>query len=543
MDSPAHVQMLQEQIDALQRENARLRAAVFEPGPAPIVRCPPPFAPLFDRAAARIREHFAGMQIDPARAMIGIGDERYVLIRASAFSLDFLDTLVSLYADRGPREALTIGRGFLFDIAHTIGFHDARTLHKTFGSEDPIEKLSHGPVHFAYTGWSLVDIKPVSNPVPNDDYCLVYEHPYSFEAASWLRVGRVSEGPVCIMNSGYSSGWCEASFGLELTAVEVTCKARGDACCSFVMAPPHRVAERVREHFGIDIDNLHAAGFDVPSYFQRKRVEEDLRESLRKLEDAQDELVRKERLATVGLLVAGVAHEVNTPLGVAMTASSVVSEELDALRAKFDAQQLTRADLRGFLDRAGLARELVRSNLDRAAAQVTNFKRVSVDHVSQQRRRIDVGEYLRQTLDSLRPVLRRAALELALDIDTSPGEIDTVPGALAQILTNFITNTAAHARDAAGSNQDDLEPVRVELRVRREPDCVRLTYRDHGQGMSEAVRRQAFQPFFTTARGAGGSGLGLHIVHSLVVDVLGGRIDLTTAPGQGVCFEIEFPVR
>src|SRR5690606_26670921 len=116
--------------------------------------------------------------------------------------------------------------------------------------------LSHGPVHFAYTGWALVDIKPSSTPVPSDDYCLVYDHPYSFEAASWLRAGRHSEGPVCIMNAGYSSGWCESSFGLELTAIEVSCKARGDATCSFVMAPPHRIAARVREHFGIDLDTL-----------------------------------------------------------------------------------------------------------------------------------------------------------------------------------------------------------------------------------------------------------------------------------------------
>src|SRR5690606_29478773 len=114
----------------------------------------------------------------------------------------------------------------------------------------------------------------------------------------------------CIMNAGYSSGWCESSFGLELTAIEVSCKARGDATCSFVMAPPHRIAARVREHFGIDLDTLDASGFDIPTYFERKRVEEDLRTSLRKVQEAQDELVRKERLATVGLLVAGVAHEV-----------------------------------------------------------------------------------------------------------------------------------------------------------------------------------------------------------------------------------------
>ncbi len=509
---------------------------VFDPGTRSPVRCPPEIQPLFDRAAAQIREHFARVEIDPSRAMIGIGDERYLLIRASAFSIDFLDTLVQLYADRGQREALAIGRGFLFDIAHTIGIHDARTLHATFGSRDPIERLSHGPVHFAYTGWALVDIKATSTTTPDDDYCLVYDHPYSFEAASWLRAGRSSEGPVCIMNAGYSSGWCEASFGLELTAIEVTCKARGDAICSFVMAPPHRVAARVREHFGVDIETLGQEGFDIPTYFERKRAEEDLRASLRKLQEAQDELIRKERLATVGLLVSGVAHEVNTPLGIAVTAASVVNEQLDALRTKLAEDRLTRGDLRDFLDRAGRAGELVRSNLDRAATQITNFKRLSVDQVTHERRRVDVGEYLRQTLDTLAPMIRKHALVVSL---ATEGDLDVVthPGVLAQILTNFVTNTAIHGR----GDEPPRAPLHVEVRIERtERGTLLLSYRDDGRGMSEAVRGQAFQPFFTTARHHGGTGLGLHIVRSLVIDVLGGRIDLRTRPGEGVCYEVEF---
>lgn len=526
---------LRRRIAELERENARLRAGLWEPSSPDVVIAPAEVRPPFDAAARTFREYFRRIQVDPARAMIGVDDERYVLVRASAFSIDFLDTLVQLYADRGEREALAIGRSFLFDIAHTIGLHDARTMHAKLGARDPIEKLSGGPVHFAYTGWAQVDIKPESHPTPDDDYCLIYEHPYSFEADSFRRAGRTSEGPVCIMNAGYSSGWCEASFGIELTAVEIACKARGDDACRFVMAPPRRVAARVQEHFGIDLAAFGEKGFDVPAYFERKRVEEDLRRSLRLLAEAQDELVRKERLATVGLLVSGVAHEVNTPLGVAVTAIGIVEEEHAALEQRFAAGQLTKGDLRTSLQRARQASGMVRTNLGRAASLIASFKRVSVDHATQERREIDLVGYIRQTLDSLRPV-SRGALEIELGGDAEL-VVETYPGAIAQIITNFVSNSAAHGRPA-----DASAPIPVRIHVsRRSLTAVSLTYEDGGVGMTDEVRARAFQPFFTTARGAGGTGLGLHIVSSLVTDALGGKLELVTAPGRGVRFEIELP--
>lgn len=533
---------LQRRIAELERENARLRAGLWAPSSPDVVIAPPEISPPFEAASRTFRDYFQRIQVDPARAMIGVDDDRYVLVRASAFSIDFLDTLVQLYADRGEREALAIGRGFLFDIAHTIGLHDARTMHARLGARDPIEKLSGGPVHFAYTGWSLVDIKPQSRPSPDDDYCLIYEHPYSFEADSFRRAGRTSEGPVCIMNAGYSSGWCAASFDIELTAVEIACKARGDDACRFVMAPPHRIAAHVQEQFQIDLQTFGAKGFDIPTYFERKRVEEELRRSLRLLEEAQDELIRKERLATVGLLVSGVAHEVNTPLGVAVTASGIVEEEHATLEQRFDAGKLTRGDLRSFFERAKHAATLVRTNLERAAAQVTNFKRISVDHATQERRKIELVPYIQQTLDSLRPV-SRGALEIAL---TGDGDLalETYPGAIAQIITNLVTNSAAHGRAADAADAAAAAaaiPVRIHV-ARRSASAVSLVYEDGGRGMTDEVRAKAFQPFFTTSRGGGGTGLGLHIVSSLVTDVLRGTLELTSPPGKGVRFVIELPI-
>lgn len=535
---------LKARIEELERENARLRAGVFEPSSPAIVQVPAEIAPLFDHATSTMREVFRNVEIDPARALVAIDDERYILIRASAFSIDFLDTLVNLYADRGEREALAIARGFLFDIAHTIGFHDARQMHEKLGAADAVAKLSGGPVHFAYTGWAQVAIDPRSKPVPGDDFLLLYEHPYSFEAASFVRAGRRSDGPVCIMNAGYSSGWCQASFGVELTALEVKCRARGDDGCFFVMAKPDRVAAAAREHFGIDPGAMREHGFDVPTYFERKRAEEEVRRSLQRLEEAQEELVRKERLATVGLLVSGVAHEVNTPLGVAVTANGVAQDELAAVRHKFEGGALTKGDLRSFLDRAGQAISLVETNLARAAHQITKFKRASVDHVSQEQRRVDLAAYVLETLESLGPLARKAGLAVSF---TNAGELEcvTYPGAIAQVVTNFLTNTAMHAAHDVSAIDvvPDSTRVRVKVHLERLPDGkVSLRYADDGRGMTDDVKAQAFQPFFTTGRTNGGSGLGLHIVHSLVADVLRGRIDLETAPGKGATFVVTFPV-
>ncbi len=527
------VQQLRARVEELERENARLRAGVFEPSSGRVVHVPSHVEPLFQRVEENMREVFRRVEIDPARALISINDERYLLVRAGAFSIDFLDALVQLYADRGEREALSIARSFLFDIAHTIGLHDAHNFNAKLGNTSPVEKLTSGPIHFAYTGWSQVAIGEGSQLVAGEDFCLFYEHPYSFEADSYRRIGRRPKGPACIMNAGYSSGWCEACFEVELTALEVTCKACGDESCQFVMAPPHRIAELARKRYGF-VPEAHAQhGYDVPFYFERKRAEEEVRASLRRLREAQDELVRKERLATVGLLVSGVAHEVNTPLGVAVTATSVLHDEIQSLSRKFEQNALTKADLRAFLEHGGKASEMVRDNLERAASQIARFKRVSVDHVSEELREVDLSEYVRQTLRSLRPLIRAAELELSLDL----GEqitCTTYPGALAQVLTNFITNTASHAKAV-----DHKLSVRIALS--KQAGSVSLSYADDGRGMSEEVKAKAFQPFFTTKRGEGGSGLGLYIVYTLVTDVLGGNVQLETSEGAGTHFLVSFP--
>jgi signal transduction histidine kinase len=165
---------------------------------------------------------------------------------------------------------------------------------------------------------------------------------------------------------------------------------------------------------------------------------------------------------------------------------------------------------------------------------VANFKRVAVDTATAERRRIALVPYLEQTVESLRPLTRRRAVEVVVSGETF--ERTTFPGALAQIVTNFVSNTVEHgARDDGGPTRATLEVVRLD------GGRVRITYADDGRGMSEEVRRQAFVPFFSTRRNEGGTGLGLHIVQTLVGDVLHGTLALETTEGDGVRFVIELP--
>src|SRR5688572_11041023 len=214
MDQSADSALLKKHIEELLKENAMLRRDFTSLTQGNCVSVPPPFKSLFDHAQQTVSEYFRHLKMEPTKGTIEINDQRYVLVRASALSNDFLETIKSLYADRGEKEAMSIGKNFLFDVAHVIGMNDAKNFHIKMNLTEPISRLSAGPIHFAYSGWAYVDILPESNPTPDENFYLFYNHPYSFEADSWIRAGKRSHTPICIMNAGYSSGWCEESFGI-----------------------------------------------------------------------------------------------------------------------------------------------------------------------------------------------------------------------------------------------------------------------------------------------------------------------------------------
>lgn len=267
---------LQKEIERLRNENRLLKRHFFSSNDGSTVNVPEQFQSIFNDAEELVSKYFSEAKANPSKGIIEINDERYVLLRASSLSVDFLNKIKDLYADKGEEEAFDIGRNFLFDIAHVIGLEDAKNFHTKMGVKDPISKLSAGPVHFAYSGWAFVDILPESNPSPNDNFYLKYHHPYSFEADSWVKSGKKSNKPVCIMSAGYSSGWCEESFGISLTSVEISCRAKGDDNCTFIMAPPHKIEDYIKSEPNSNSSDV----YDVPLFFERKRAEEAIRESL-----------------------------------------------------------------------------------------------------------------------------------------------------------------------------------------------------------------------------------------------------------------------
>jgi len=240
------------------------------------VKVPDEFAAVFEQAERTVADYFAEKREVPTRGRIEIASNRYVLVRAPALSVEFYDMMIDLYRGQEDR-ALAVGKNLLFHLAHSIGASDARAFHAQLGLEDPVAKLSAGPAHFAHAGWASVDILPESNPVPNDDYFLVYDHPYSFESDSWRRAGRVAPCPMCFMNAGYSSGWCEESFGVPLVAAEILCAAQGDPRCRFVMGPPLRIERQLADYLHAHPEVAEQVrDYSIPGEFQHRQLEEQL---------------------------------------------------------------------------------------------------------------------------------------------------------------------------------------------------------------------------------------------------------------------------
>jgi predicted hydrocarbon binding protein len=209
------------------------------------VRVPKKFEPIFKISQESVSKYFREKKEEPSKGTIEIFGERYILVRAASMSIDFFETVMNLYKDAG-EEAINVARNMLFDIAHAIGKADAKNFHNKMNLKSPIEKLSAGPVHFSHSGWAFVDIFPESKPLPDESYFLIYDHPFSFESDAWVKAGKKSDFPVCVMNAGYSSGWCEESFGITLVASEILCRARGDKVCRFIMAHPARIENYIK---------------------------------------------------------------------------------------------------------------------------------------------------------------------------------------------------------------------------------------------------------------------------------------------------------
>ncbi len=251
------------------------------------------------------------------------------------------------------------------------------------------------------------------------------------------------------------------------------------------------------------------------------------------LRSAQRQLVDSEKMAALGNLVAGVAHEINTPLGISVTAASHLGEISQRLTRQLESGQLKKSELSDFAEASQSAVELVMTNLRRASELVKSFKQVAVDQSSEQRRMIELKPYFQDILNSLRPSTKRFRHVIELDIQENV-HWDSFPGALYQIVSNLVLNALNHA-----FSEQDRGVIKIQASA--DSDSIMVSVTDNGSGMDAETANHIFEPFFTTKRGQGGSGLGLHIVFNLVTSVLGGSISVQTASGAGARFLIRVP--
>ena len=274
---------------------------------------------------------------------------------------------------------------------------------------------------------------------------------------------------------------------------------------------------------------------------ERKKIEEELAaanselsNTISQLQAAQTSLIWAEKMASLGRLVAGVAHEINTPVGVGVTAATNLQQITNEFAQIFAQDQLTRQHLQDYLDDCQTALSIITPNLYRASQLIRSFKEVSVDQTSETRRKFVVKSYLDEILLSLHPKLKKTSHVISIDCDETL-EIDSYPGAFAQILTNLIMNSLIHAY-----NPEDMGQLHI--KVRKNQDSLQLDYSDDGKGIEPESLSKIFDPFFTTDREHGGTGLGLSIVYNIVTMQLSGTIECSSQPGQGTTFRISVPL-
>ncbi len=259
----------------------------------------------------------------------------------------------------------------------------------------------------------------------------------------------------------------------------------------------------------------------------------ELTSALHNLRQTQDKLINAEKLASLGAIVAGVAHELNTPIGISVTVASTMRSKTDALRRHASEGTLRRSQLDETLEALSDGMVLLQQALDRAHQLVANFKRVSVDQSSEKRRSFRLKQAIDDVAGLTRATFRKTAYTLEVDV---PDDLTMVsyPGAIEQIVINLINNSTAHG--FAGRDHGTMR-----ISAMAEGQNVHLTYSDDGCGMTPDTLRHVFDPFFTTALGRGGSGLGMTISYNLATGPLAGSIDVASEPGQGCRFALVLP--
>ncbi|UKN00617.1 hypothetical protein K6119_12845 [Paracrocinitomix mangrovi] len=436
MSKDKEINKLKEELLALKQENEKLRQQLNFSNITQTVTTPQAFQEIFLKAEQNVRKYFSDSESIAENGEIKISGERYILVRSAALSYEFLDVFKELYSNKTKEEATQIGNNFLFDIAHVLGREDAKDFHKKMKLKEPIERLSAGPVHFAFTGWANVEILPECNPVPNENFYLKYHHHNSFEAQSWIKAGKKSEIPVCTMNSGYSSGWCEESFGIPLTAIEIECEAQGAENCTFIMAPPNRIYEYLKK----EDSNRKDVEYEVPVFFERKYNEDQLRDSLKQKE----------------VLLQEVHHRVKNNL-------QVISSLLN-------------------LQKENIKDPKLRKEFDTSIARVNTMARVQeMIYGSKNLSSVNIEKYMSKLIRSLYQFFDPTKSKFTFDVNIDVDEVKFDPDVaipLGLIINEIAFNSFKHAFDEEGN---------FYIKLTQKGDQYKLIAGDNGKGIDQDV--------------------------------------------------------
>lgn len=261
----------------------------------------------------------------------------------------------------------------------------------------------------------------------------------------------------------------------------------------------------------------------------------ELEDALATLRESQEQLLVSEKMAVLGGLVAGVAHEINTPVGIGVTAASHLESKIQEVTQLYRSDELTQEGYEEFLESATEGSQIILRNLKTAADLVHSFKLVAVDQSSEAIRTFDLREYIGAILMSLQPELKQTRIEVEVE-GPDKLKMTSYPGDISQILTNLIVNSIAH-----GYNQG-ADPGTIRINIGQEGEMATINYTDDGKGIPAEIIHKIFDPFFTTNRQAGRSGLGMHIVYNLITQKLKGTISCKNNQAKGVLFVIKIPV-
>ncbi|MGM0508626.1 MAG: ATP-binding protein [Fusobacteriota bacterium] len=267
------------------------------------------------------------------------------------------------------------------------------------------------------------------------------------------------------------------------------------------------------------------------------KVNKDLNESLEKLKKTQKKLIETEKMASLGGLVAGVAHEVNTPVGVGVSAASYLKDETNKIKKKYDDEEMTQDDFEEYLKNALDSSEIILKNLNKASNQIKNFKKVAIDQTSEVKREFKIKDYIEDVVSSLYHELKQKSH--TVDVIGDDVTLNSYPGVFSQIISNLIMNSIIHGFEnkKGGKIEIKIEEIR-----KKKGNKIKIIYTDNGKGIEEEDTDKIFEPFFTTKRGEGGSGLGMHILYNLVNHKLDGEVEVLSKKGEGVKFIISIPV-